>query len=155
MAKKKVTYNTNGFIISNPDFESIRKYKHLNLELLRVTVTNAETKIDFGYQAGVEYDFGEWIKINPKTFIRTYNSDKSKAEFIGTFFLNNATNIPYGPEKYHFSSRNEGRFFSLHFDPIPIDTIMIDLIEEIDGKITDFNFYKIHLAKKENRCEIY
>jgi hypothetical protein len=46
MAKKKVTHKTNGFFISNPDFESIRKYKHLNFQLLRVTVTNAETKID-------------------------------------------------------------------------------------------------------------
>jgi hypothetical protein len=155
MAKKKIADKSNGYIVCNPVFKSTSKQSHLNLQLLRVMITNAETKIDFGYQAGIEYDYAEWIRINPKTFIRTYNSDKSTAQANATFFLNNATNIPFGPDKYHFNSKTEWRYFSLHFDPLPPDTIMIDLIEEVNGRITDFNFYKINLGNENNRYELY
>jgi hypothetical protein len=74
MSKEKHTYTkakstipkTTGYIISNPHHTGINS----NLQLLRITVTNIETKVDFGYQATNFFINGGWIKISPHTFIR-------------------------------------------------------------------------------------
>ncbi len=150
---------TTGYIISNPIHKGINN----NLQLLRITVTNLETKVDFGYQATSYYKKGGWIKISPKTFIRV-NGTKNK------LILTNATNIPYGPEKLHFNSTIEWRYFSLYFpsileepdnkkslmsigEPKRIETI--DLIEQEDGTENDFNFYGIRLNDETNKTWIY
>ena len=77
MAKKKIkTKNiiqkNAGYIISNPEHSTAND----NLQLLRITVTNLETKVDFGYQATSYYNNGGWIKISPKTFIRPKGTNK-------------------------------------------------------------------------------
>ena len=151
-----------GYIISNPEHSGVND----NLQLLRITVTNLETKIDFGYQATSYYINGGWIKISPKTFIRPKGTNKK-------LILTNATNIPYGPEKLHFNSSIEWRYFSLHFPSILEDSnnkksVMfdsaalriidsIDLIENEKGDDTDFNFYGIRLndeRKKSSICKL-
>ena len=126
--------SSKGYIISNPDFDG----RDDNLQLLRISITPEETKVDFGYQATANYAKGGWIKINPKTFIRPEGSNTK-------FFLTNATNIPYGPELLHFKSTIEYRYFSLHFPPLPKHVKAFDLIEKEHGKATDFNFFGIIL----------
>jgi hypothetical protein len=137
---KKNNLKTKGFIISNPDHSK----KNSNLQLLRVTVSDVETKFDFGYQATNYYVNGGWIKISPDTFIKDTHSDKKHT-------LSNATNIPYGPEKLHFNSTIEWRYFSLHFPPISMKITNIDLIEKENGTANDFNFYGIRLDDESKK----
>jgi hypothetical protein len=157
---KTVLQKNTGFIISNPEHSHVND----NLQLLRITVTNLETKVDFGYQATSYYTNGGWIKISPKTFIRPKGTNKK-------LILTNATNIPYGPEKLHFNSSIEWRYFSLHFPSILEDVDIkksitfervsprtidsIDLIENEKGDDTDFNFYGIRLNDERKRSNIY
>ena len=47
-----------------------------NLQLLRVTLTNDYSKIDFGYQATDHYIKGGWVRIGKNTFIRVKGSNK-------------------------------------------------------------------------------
>ena len=158
-SRQGVTKNT-GYIISNPTYSRAKD----NLQLLRITVTNLETKIDFGYQATDYYINGGWIKIDPKTFIQPKGTNRK-------FILTNATNIPYGPEKLHFNSSIEWRYFSLHFPSIleahdsknsfmkyniGQNTIKaIDLIENEMGNNNDFNFYNIRLDEENKKSVIY
>jgi hypothetical protein len=167
MSKEKHTYKnaksviprTTGYIISNPSHKGINN----NLQLLRITVTNLETKVDFGYQATSYYTNGGWIKISPKTFIRPKGTNKK-------LILTNATNIPYGPEKLHFNSSIEWRYFSLHFPSLldlrdnkksmffestSLVVDSIDLIEAENGTENDFNFYDIQLNDETNKSMIY
>jgi hypothetical protein len=133
-----------GYIISNPVYKGLNS----NIQILRITVTSLETKVDFGYQTTSYYINGGWIRISPKTFIRPKGSDKK-------FILTNATNIPYGPEKLHFNSSIEWRYFSLHFPPLPeyldlntaepVTLKAFDLVENENGTENDFNFYGIRL----------
>jgi hypothetical protein len=157
---KNVIQKSAGYIISNPEHSQVNN----NLQLLRITVTNLETKVDFGYQATSYYTNGGWIKISPKTFIRPKGTNKK-------LILTNATNIPYGPEKLHFNSSIEWRYFSLHFPSIledannkksllfdtaePRTIESIDLIENERGDETDFNFYGIKLDDNNKRSTIY
>ena len=156
---KMAVSKTKGFIISNPVHQRIND----NIQLLRITVTPLETKVDFGYQATSYYINGGWIKINPKTFIRVRGTNKK-------LILTNATNIPYGPEKLHFNSSIEWRYFSLHFPPLIEETIaytpmmsekqasnkfIIDLIENENGTENDFNFYGINLDDENKKSMIY
>lgn len=157
---KTVIQKSAGYIISNPAHSHVND----NLQLLRITVTNLETKVDFGYQATSYYTNGGWIKISPKTFIRPKGTNKK-------LILTNATNIPYGPEKLHFNSSIEWRYFSLHFPSLledadnkksftfesisPRAIEAIDLIENEKGDDTDFNFYGIRLDDKEKNVKIY
>lgn len=161
MAKtKNVIPKNRGYIISNPEHSHV----NANLQLLRITVTDLETKLDFGYQATSYYTNGGWIKISPKTFLRPKGTNKK-------LILTNATNIPYGPEKLHFNSSIEWRYFSLHFPSIledsnnkkslkfdlaePIKIASIDLIENEKGTETDFNFYGIRLDEESKKSNIY
>jgi hypothetical protein len=146
---KKAAKPFKGIVISNPTCAEVNS----NLQLLRVTITDIETKVDFGYQATSYYIRGGWIKISPKTFIRPSGSNKK-------LILTNATNIPYGPEKLHFNSSIEWRYFSLHFPPIvnenaELEINKIDLIEQENGDSTDFNFYDIRLDEKDKKSLIY
>jgi hypothetical protein len=158
-SRQGVTKNT-GYIISNPTYSREKD----NLQLLRITVTNLETKIDFGYQATDHYIRGGWIKISPQTFIQPKGTNKK-------LILTNATNIPYGPEKLHFNSSIEWRYFSLYFpsileaptnkNPTSKDVVSsksidsFDLIENEKGDETDFNFFKIRLDEEEKKSMIY
>jgi hypothetical protein len=160
MSKSKAAVKKHkGYIISNPSHERIND----NIQLLRITLSADETKIDFGYQATSYYINGGWIKINPKTFIRVKGSSKK-------LVLTNATDIPYGPEKLHFNSSIEWRYFSLYFPPLlkpgdskktllmeagEKDIDSIDLIENEKGSDTDFNFYGIRLDEETKKSVIY
>jgi hypothetical protein len=159
---KTPTKTLPGFIISNPTHKPFRNANN-NLQLLRITITKNETKVDFGYQATSYYTNGGWIKISPKTFIRPKGSSQK-------LVLTNATNIPYGPEKLHFNSSIEWRYFSLHFPSLldlkdskksmmfestSLAVDAIDLIEAENGTENDFNFYDIQLNDETKKSMIY
>ncbi len=134
----------NPYIISNPTYLS----KQNNLQLLRITISEKETKIDFGYQATSYYSRGGWIDISPNTFIRPSGSNTK-------FILIDATNIPFGPEKLHFNSSIEWRYFSLLFPPLPPAVESFDLIEKEGGDSTEFNFFAINLKEDTKKSLIY
>ena len=102
---KKTKQNSKAFIFSNPSHKEMDGA----VQLLRITISDQGTKIDFGYQAG-EFDAGEWIHIKPETFIRCKEMGESIAESFKPkkiqtkYFLIKATNIPFGPAKHHFNS---------------------------------------------------
>jgi hypothetical protein len=151
---KKNIPKQKGYIISNPEYSR----KNDNIQLLRITVSDEDTKIDFGYQAG-EYDFGEWIHIKPETFIRAKEGNSknlvSANEKFKKHILKKATNIPYGPEKLHFNSTVEWRYFSLYFPRLPEETEYFDLIEKEFGDDTEFNFFNIKLKDEKRKVVIY
>jgi hypothetical protein len=144
MKNKNKPNSAKGFIVSDP----LHNGKDSNLQLLRITITELETKVDFGYQATDEFYGGGWIKISPKTFIRPNGG-------IQNLILTNATNIPYGPEKLHFNSTIEWRYFSLIFPPINPETKFFDLIEKENGTDNDFNFYGIRLDDEKKKSTVY
>jgi hypothetical protein len=144
MKNKKIKPKTTGYIISNPEHSRMK----VNPQLLRITLTTDETKIDFGYQASDYYTNGGWIKISPKTYIKPKGTNKK-------LILTNAANIPYGPEKLHFNSSIEWRYFSLFFPPLQEGVDAIDLIEQEHGTDNDFNYFGIIINDEEKRTQIY
>ena len=129
-----MVYEEPGTVISNPDYKSTGN----TVKLLRIVLTKAESKFDFGYQTSDYYIRGGWITISPKTFIR---------ETGGTikFTLQKSTNIPFGPQKHYFNSTIDWSYFSLHFPPLAKEIAKIDLIEAEPGTKNDFNFFNIKL----------
>ena len=142
MKPGKNIIRTKEIIISNPSHKRVNPHIHL----MRITLTNKDTKVDFGYKAAEYYIRGGWIKISPDTFIRPKDTQQK-------LILTNASNIPYGPEKLHFNSTIEWRYFSLYFPPIPDGVEMIDLIEKETKGIdpTQSNFYDIRLNEIEKQ----
>jgi len=114
------------------------KNHHSNLRLLRVIIHSEYLKVDFGYYATSFYINGGWVRIAQDSFVR----DKSNNHI---YKLIRAENIPIAPTVHNFNSSNEWMFFSLIFEPIPLNTKAFDLIEVEPGEPTDFNFYNIIL----------
>jgi len=156
MISKKVVQEKMGFVISNPSYKNMES----TVQLLRITISEDETKIDFGYQAN-EYKDGGWIDIDKNTFIRAKKMketllNKARSEREPTkYTLLKATNIPYGPEKHHFNSKLEWRYFSLYFPKLPDSTLTFDLIEKEFGNKDDFNFFDIRLDEEDRKSRIY
>jgi hypothetical protein len=141
---RKGSKKPKGYIVSNPEYSGINH----NLQILRVCITKLETKIDFGYQATDYFTNGGWIKISRHTFIRPKDSRRK-------YILDNAAYIPYGPEKLHFNSTIEWRYFSLYFPPLPLDVTAIDFIEKDPGTPNDFNFFDIRLDDERKKSLLF
>lgn len=151
---KKEISKFKSYIISNPSHPRMED----TIQLLRIIVTNEEMKIDFGYQAG-EFIDGGWIDIKKETFIRVKESESKivamKNESPTKYLLKRATNVPYGPEKHHFNSTIEWRYFSLFFPKLPEGTLCFDLIEKEFGDHNHFNFFSIRLDEEGKKTYIY
>jgi len=144
-----------GIIIINPGYTTGLK----NPQLLRVTISSKETKIDFGYQTEFDYKKGGWVRIDPRTYIKPSGSNKK-------YTLVNATNIPLEPEQLNFKSNQDSLYFSLIFPALPEGITEIDLIETPDGEKPksglvdpnnvqhDFNFFRIKLTEKNKMIQI-
>lgn len=131
-------------LIAHPD----RDGDSDNLQLLRVTTGPDYTKLDFGYKAPDYYTRGGWVKINRESHLL---ADGKALRYD----LINANHIPYGPDLLHFNSSNEWLYFSLVFQPVPISTKLIDLIEQVNPADTDFNIYNIRLDDASKRMEVF
>lgn len=133
MKKKETTlvfhYNIFGHGESNP-------------KLLRIILSTAYTKIDFGYIATDKYIKGGWIKIASDTFIEN-NESKEK------FYMTKAVGITIAPEKHNFKSNKDWQYFSLYFPPLPQKDSTINIIEKANGNENDFNYYNVPLKINE------
>ena len=109
-----------------------------NPVLLRVILSQNETRIDFGYAAFDLYHFGGWIRIAPDTFVQVKGSLKR-------YPLKQALQIPVAPGKLDLESQKDWRVFSLFFEPIPIKDCIIDIIEVENPSPNDFNYYGVQL----------
>ena len=114
-----------------------------NPVLLRVCITKEFTKVDFGYSASWYYEKGGWIDISPKTFLEL---EDSKERHV----LEYADGIPISPDKHHFESTKDWKYFSLYFTPIPIKDCIINIIEAENSNSDDFNYYGIELLIKDS-----
>ena len=65
MAKKNIVQKR--MIWQKPEIDGGRTYN--NPSLLRISVGERETKIDFGYSACNIYIKGGWIRIHPDTYL--------------------------------------------------------------------------------------
>lgn len=108
-----------------------------NLHLLRVEIHSQYTKIDFGYTSTRFYESGGGVQLNKKICISVNESQKE-------YPLLKSNKIPFISNQLSFKTSNDWLFFSLYFEPLPINTKSIDVIENAADK-NSFNFYKIPL----------
>mgnify|MGYP001581244882 CR=1 FL=1 len=131
-SKAKYLYNL-------PEHKSVGR---INPALLRIIITPAYTKIDFGYQTIRYYEKGGWVRISKDTFIRI----KATGE---KFTMTKSENIPVAPVRHNFKSTKDWLYFSLYFPPMPPKTKWIDIIEAEPGTPNDFNYHDIELNSKK------
>ena len=117
------------------ELNEIRK-PNTNLVLLRSILDNEYTRIDFGYIATPYFIKGGWIRISADTYVSIQGEDKK-------YRLTHADNIPIAPDHFHFKSNKDWQYFSLYFEPLPIENMMIDIIEAENPDENDFNYYGI------------
>lgn len=110
-----------------------------NPSILRITLTDQFTKIDFGHVANDYYYKGGWIRIHKDTSIRVKETGEC-------YKLTKADNIPITPEQHHFESEKDWQFFSLYFEPLPKVDCTFDLIEEDPQDPNDFNYWGVNLG---------
>ena len=108
------------------------------LQLLRVTLNEFTTRLDFGYQMDTMYDYDWWINIDPNTHLLTSASTKK-------FRMQDQLNIATAPNKNMYKARTDWQFFSLFFAPLPPEDQKISLIEFETATRTGFNMYDIEL----------
>lgn len=113
---------------------------NLNLKLLRVELSLNYTKVDFGYQATEKNEKGGKIRISKKTYL--WNKKEK-------FKLTHTENIPLEPKHYYLQTNDDWLFFSLYFQPMPIQCGEIFIIEEDFENEVDLNFYSIKLLSKK------
>ncbi len=129
--------STSSLLFNKPEFKSSTGIA----ELLRITVTPAHTKVDFGYQTTDYYIKGGWVRIGKNTFIRIISTGEK-------LLMRSSDNIPMAPNRLDFKTTKDWLYFSLYFPPLPLNTEEIDLIEAEKGNASDFNYYKIKLNPK-------
>ena len=122
------------YIVHNPSIKAQPK----ELNILRIHLLPEYTKVDFGYIAKNHFIRGGWVQIYENTFIRDCNNG-TKYSFI------KADNIGVAPHKHYFTSNFVYLYYSLYFEPIPVDTAKIDIIENEETNKRFFNFYEIEL----------
>lgn len=113
-----------------------------NPTLLRVVLGEQTTRLDFGYCAPFYYIKGGWITISPQTFLQIKGDTKR-------YKLKEAICISQAPVKLEFKSTKDYQFFSLHFEALPQQDLFFDMIENLHGDHTDFNYYGIEISLKD------
>lgn len=125
---------TSSYVVIPESTEQQKK----NPEILRVVLNCDFTRIDFGYAAPFIYEKGGWIRIAPYSFIVVQGSKQR-------YRLKDTWNIPVAPEVFKFESIKDWKIFSLYFEPIPVRSCKIDIIEEEEPNKNDFNYYNVVL----------
>lgn len=113
-----------------------------------IAIEEFETKVDEGELTSItiiatpnrKYDFGWWVRLLPDIFIRPIGTN----ERLGLVF---ALNIPIAPAKHYFKNINDTLRFTLFFPALPNGTTHIDIVEDIKGDSSDFNFYNVPMTK--------
>ena len=122
------------YIVHNPTI----KAQPNELNILRIHLLPEYTKVDFGYLAKNHFIRGGWVQIYENTFIRSC-TDGTKYSFL------KADNIGVAPQKHYFTSNFDYLYYSLYFEPIPLGTPKIDIIENEETNKRFFNFFEIDL----------
>ena len=110
--------------------------------LLRVVLGAQTTRLDFGYCAPYYYIKGGWITISPETYLQVKGDTKRH-------LLKEASGIAQAPVKLEFKSTKDYQFFSLHFEALPQQDLTFDMIENLHGDHTDFNYAGIEIRLKD------
>jgi hypothetical protein len=113
-----------------------------NPTLLRVVLGEQTTRLDFGYVASNYYIKGGWITISPETYLQVKGDTKR-------YLLKEASGIAQAPVKLEFKSNKDYQFFSLHFEALPQQDLIFDMIENLHGDHTDFNYFGIEIRLKD------
>lgn len=113
-----------------------------NPRLLRVVLGTQTTRLDFGYAASHYYEKGGWITISADTYLQINNIPKR-------YRLKEAIGISQAPVKLNFESTKDYQFFSLHFEALPQANLVFDMIENLHGDHTDFNYEGIEIKLKD------
>jgi hypothetical protein len=113
-----------------------------NPTLLRVVLGEQTTRLDFGYVASNYYFKGGWITISPETYLQVKGDTKR-------YLLKEASGIAQAPVKLEFKSTKDYQFFSLHFEALPQQDLIFDMIENLHGDHTDFNYFGIEIRLKD------
>jgi len=124
-------------IINNP---CVAHRNNDAMDIMRITLEDDFTKIDFVHYASKKYINGGWVQIAGNTFIRILGS-------TGRLTLLKAINITIAPNKHHYKSKHECLYFSLLFPSIPKSTTHIDIIEKEGGDSSFFNFYGVSMSR--------
>jgi hypothetical protein len=109
-----------------------------NPQLLRILLSKEFTRIDFGYTTPWYYQKGGWITIAPKTYLKVEGKEDR-------YPLKDAVGIAIAPQRVNFKSTEDWQFFSLYFEPLPLNNCTIHMIESEKPTPNDFNFYDIQL----------
>jgi hypothetical protein len=141
---------TKSYIFSNVPNDGISD----NPTLLRITITPMHTKVDFGYSTfNSIYTNGGWIQISPETFMASKNQNRN-------YKLLNVEGISLSPKKHYFQSLRDWQFYSLYFEPIPLEDGTYEIIEpefmddkdeieaanQVSGE--NFDFFNIQIEMK-------
>lgn len=113
-----------------------------NPMLARVFIEPDRTRVDFAYQVLKKYVRGGWIRIAPYTHIKIDGIDKK-------FGLIEAIGIPISPNRLEFESKMDWQYFTLIFEPIPLTNSVINILEEENPSLDDFNFYHVEINLDE------
>lgn len=126
-----VSYFSDAQIYLNPKYgaKSLKE-----VEITKIEITSKYTIISFSFDSKDAYQYGGWIALSKKMYIKDAKTHKKK-------YLIKASNIPLLPKKINFQGRYK-RKFKAYFPPISPSTQMIHIIEEATN---GFNFYKIKL----------
>jgi len=109
------------------------------LRVTAIELSEEYTRIDFLYQAPHCYANGGWIQMDRRCYIRPVGSDLR-------YPLRRLVNIPIAPNKHYFAFRGEYLTYTLFFDPLPLSTTKIDIIE-LEAPGNYFNFYGVDYVR--------
>ena len=113
-----------------------------NPKLLRIVLDTEFTRLDFGYSAISIYIKGGWFNIYPQTHLRVHG-------IAEPFPLTHADGVTFAPDRFHFESNKDWAYFSLYFKAIPIQSCVIDVIEEENPTKNNFNYYGVQVLMEE------
>lgn len=120
--------------IQNP---LVRKADVPHCEIMQIGLTDSATHVFFKYTAPSQYEKGGWICAGDGFYIKDNQSGRK-------YRMLNSLNIPICPSKEVFDSSSQVHYFSLSFQPLPLDAKEIDIIESPEG---GFNFYGVSLIQ--------
>lgn len=121
-------------------YTNARLNPNKSTNLLRISMDDEFTKIDFLYLANNQYVNGGWVQIHDSCFIKVCGTD-IKLKMI------KAINITIAPKKHFFKSKKDMLCYTLIFPALPKGTKKIDIIEMETNDSSFFNFYGIPIEQ--------
>lgn len=131
-----LSYGAAQVFIKNPAFGMTTSPE---LKIVKVELSKKYTAIHFSFVTPADYVFGGWASALKTMYLRDVKTKRK-------FYLKKADNIPYYPEKHHFTAPGQRLDFVLYFEPVDNATTAVDMIENIEGGFNFFKIILIHIA---------